>query len=115
MLAGMDGQKRDYSTVDSEEKAKALYREGKLELLYLFPLEFGGKEIPQNTLYVPLGIAAIKQQIDGMVRDLIMAEAVTEYRAVPEYKGDSFIPSKIKITASHPKKPGGANPTIDIW
>jgi hypothetical protein len=115
MLAGMEEHKRDYSTIDSEEKAKALHREGKLELLYLFPLEFGGKQIPQNTLYVPPGIAAIKQQIDGMIRDLVMAGEVAQYSAVPEYKGDSFIPSKIKISTSHPEKPGGVSPTINIW
>jgi len=115
MLAGMEGHRRDYSAVDSEEKAKALHREGKLELLYLFPLEFGGTQVPQNTLYVPIGIAAIKQQIDAMIRDLVAAGAVQEYRAVPEYRGDSFIPSKIKISASHPEKRGGVNPTIDIW
>ena len=115
MLAGMEEHKRDYSTIDSEEKAKALHREGKLELLYLFPLEFGGKQIPQNTLYVPPGIAAIKQQIDGMIRDLVMAGEVAQNSAVPEYKGDSFIPSKIKISTSHPEKPGGVSPTINIW
>jgi len=82
---------------------------------FLFPLEFGGKEVPQNTLYVPIGIAAIKQQIDGMIADLVKAGAVMEYRAVPEYKGDSFIPSKIKITTSRPEKPGGLNPIINIW
>jgi len=97
MLAGMEEHKQDFSTVDSAEKARALYREGKLEVLYLFPLEFGGKEIPQNTLYVPPGIVAIKQQIDSMIRDLVMAGAVMEYTAVPEYKGDSFVPSRIKI------------------
>jgi len=52
MLAGMETHSQDYSAVDSQEKAKALCREGKLEVLFLFPLEFGGKEIPQNTLYV---------------------------------------------------------------
>jgi hypothetical protein len=114
MLAGMETHSRDYLAVDSREKA-ALCREGKLEVLYLFPLEFGGKEIPQNTLYVPIGIAAIKQQIDGMIADLVKAGAITQYQAVPEYKGDSFIPSKIRITTSHPEKPGGLNPVINIW
>jgi|SRR5215472_11459742 len=114
MLAGMETRSRDYSVVDSQEKAETR-GEGKLEVLYLFPLEFGGKEIPQNTLYVPIGIAAIKQQIDGMIADLVKARAIREYRAIQEYKGDSFIPSKIKITTSHPEKPGGLNPVINIW
>jgi len=50
-----------------------------------------------------------------MIADLVKAGAVMEYRAVPEYKGDSFIPSKIKITTSRPEKPGGLNPIINIW
>jgi hypothetical protein len=29
---------------------------------------------------------------------------VSSYSAQPEYKGNSFVPSKIKITTSHSKK-----------
>jgi hypothetical protein len=111
----METHTRDYSAVDSREKAEALYRAGKLERLFLFPLEFGGHEDPRNILYVPLGIAAIKQQIDGTVRQLVNDGAVTKYVAEPEYKGNSFIPCKIKISATHHEKPGGIMPTINIW
>jgi hypothetical protein len=111
----MEGHARDFSQVDSLEKAQALYREGKLERLYLFPLEFGGKEIPQNILYVPPGIAAIKQQIDGTIGSMVQEGLVSQYAAEPEYKGDSFVPSKIKIITSHAEKPGRFNPTINIW
>ena len=107
-------QTLDFSEVDSLQKARALYSAGKLELLYLFPLEFGGKEIPENTLYVPLGIAGIKQRIDGQIRDLLNQGKVRSYAAQPEYKGNSFIPSKIKITTDL-EKSGGFNPVIDIW
>ena len=105
----------DFSQVDSLEKAQELYSAGKLEWLYLFPLEFGGQEIAQNVLYVPPGIPAIKERIDGMIRDLVKQGQVTKYTAVPEYKGDSFVPSRIKITASHHEKAGGLNPVIEIW
>jgi len=105
----------DFSAVDSLEKAQALASEGKLERLYLFPLEFGGKDIPQNVLYVPIGFAAMKQRIDSMVRDLVNQGQVSSYAAHPEYKGKSFVPSKIKIVASHPEKGGGLNPVIEIW
>jgi hypothetical protein len=111
----MNGYTPDFSDVDSMDKAQALYRGGKLERLFLFPLEFGGQEVPQNILYVPLGIAAVKQEVDGMIADLVKQGVVASYVAQPEYKGDSCVPSKIKITASHPEKPGGVNPTIDIW
>ena len=115
MLAAMAGHSLDFSAVDSLEKAQALYNEGKLERLYLFPLEFGGQEIPQNILYVPPGIAAIKKQIDGAVANMVKEGLVASYVAEPEYKGDSFIPSKIKIKTSHPQKPGGVDRTINIW
>src|SRR5579862_2932892 len=109
----MEGQPRDFSTIDSLEKAQALLNAGKLERLFLFPQEFGGQDDPRNVLYVPPGIAAIKQRIDSMIQDLVNQGQVTKYEAVPEYKGDSFIPSKIKISASHYEKKGGLNPIIN--
>jgi hypothetical protein len=111
----MTVQTRDFSEVNSLQKARALFSAGKLEIVYLFPLEFGGKQIPQNTLYVPLGIAAIKQRFDSMIGDLVKQGKVTKYAAAPEYKGNSFIPSKIKITTSDSGKPDNLNPVIDIW
>src|SRR5215467_15449466 len=106
----MDNQGRDYSHIDSLDKALALYREGKLERLYMLPLEFGGQDVPQNVLYVPLGIVAIKKQLDETIANLVRERAVAGYNVQPEYKGASFIPSKIKIVTSHPEKPGGFNP-----
>ena len=115
MLDPMHGQPPDFSNVDSLEKAQQLCREGTLEQLYLFPLKFGGQEIPPNIVYVPLGIAAIKQQLDGTIENMVQQGVISRYTAAPEYKGNSFVPSKIKITASHPEKAGGFTPTIDIW
>jgi hypothetical protein len=106
---------RDYSEIDSAEKAQALYRAGKLEPLYLFPLELGGQPIPQNTLLVPIGVVAVKKMLDGTIQKMVDDGNISKYEARPEYKGNSFIPSKIKIIASHPEKPGAFNPTIDIW
>jgi hypothetical protein len=111
----MESHSRDFSAVDSRRKAEALFNEGKLERLFLFPLEFGGKEIAQNTLYVPPGIAAIKQQIDSAIGEMVQQGTVTSYVAEPEYKGNSFIPSKIKIKTSYPGKPGSIDRTINIW
>jgi len=111
----MEGQARDYSAVDSLEKARALCSAGKLELLYMLPLEFGGLKVPANTLYVPPGIAAIKASIDRTIQEMVNAGQVAAYEAKPEYKGNSFVPSKIIISASHPKKEGGLNPIINVW
>jgi hypothetical protein len=96
-------------------KAQRLFEVGRLEPLYLFPLEFGGQRIPQNIVYVPPGIAAIKEQIDSAIGEMVRQGMVCNYTAEPQYKGRSFIPSKIKIKTSQPNKPGGVDRTIDIW
>jgi len=111
----METQTLDFSHVDSLQKAEELFRAGKLERLYVFPLEFGGQEIPQNILYVPHGIAALKARLDGTIAKMVSDGNINSYRAEPEYQGDSFIPSKIKIFAAHNEKPGAFNPTINIW
>ena len=103
----------DFSKIDSQAKAEALFRRGDLEKLFLMPLEFGGQDNPLNTLYVPVGVADIKAGIDKNVIGPLAAEGkITQYTASPEYHGKSFIPIAIKIVASDP---GEFNTTISIW
>jgi len=103
----------DFSGVDSKAKVEELFRKGDLEKLYLFPLEMGGEEIEQNTLYVPIGVAEVKSGIDNNVTGPLAAEGkITQYKAEPEYQGNSSIPIAIKITAW---SPGQFSTTINIW
>ena len=93
----------DFSSVDSLAKAVALFEQGKLEKLWLMPEAFGGSDIPHNTVYVPLGIAAIKSDTDLNVIAPLAAEGkVTHYAAVPKYSGASVIPIAIQVTSSDP-------------
>lgn len=103
----------DFSGVDSLAKAIELFEQGVLEKLFLRPPEFGGPDHPLNTLYVPVGIAAIKAGIDTNIVAPLAAEGkVTQYQAVPEYQGASFVPVAVKIVAS---QPGEFSTTIAIW
>jgi len=103
----------DFSAIDSRAKAEELFRRGDLEKLYLMPLEFGGADIPENTLYVPVGIAGIKAGIDNnIVAPLVEEGKITSYTATPEYQGKSFIPIAIRIVASDP---GQFSSTINVW
>ena len=103
----------DFSGVDSREKAEALFRRGDLEKLFLMPLEFGGHDHPVNTVYVPVGIAEIKADIDSNVIGPLAAEGkVTTYTAKPEYQGKSVIPVAIEIAASDP---GDFSMRIAVW
>jgi hypothetical protein len=103
----------DFSAIDSQAKAEELFRRGDLEKLLLMPEAFGGSDNPLNTLYVPLGVGAIKSGIDENVIAPLAAEGtVTQYQAKPEYQGKSFIPIAITIVASNP---GSFSTTINIW
>src|SRR4051812_17499764 len=94
----------DFANVDSKEKAQALYREGKLEKLFLMPLEFGGQDVPQNTLYVPRGTVKRKELIDlESVQGLIEQQRVSKYSAHAGYEGKSVVSNAITITVSEPE------------
>jgi len=103
----------DFSAIDSQAKAEELFRRGDLEKLLLLPEAFGGSDNPLNTLYVPLGIAAIKAEIDeNVIAPLAADGTVTQYQAKPDYQGKSFIPIAITIVASNP---GSFSTTVNIW
>lgn len=118
-VLGMSGANADsgmnFSHVDSREKAMALVQEGKLFKILLFPSEFGGEDIPQNSVYVPAGIPEIKDQITGTLIRFVEQGLIDNMQVNPEYKGNSFVPSKIKMRTSHSGKEGEFNPTIEIW
>jgi hypothetical protein len=103
----------NFSAIDSHTKADEAFQRGDLEKLFLMPLEYGGSDNPLNTLYVPVGVAAIKQRIDHNVIGPLAADGtITKYTAEPEYQGNSFIPVAITIVASDP---GSFTTTINIW
>ena len=103
----------DFSMVDSREKAEALFEKGELEKLFVMPLQFGGLDVPENVLYVPPDVVAMKASIDNnVIAVLVEDRKVTRYAAEPEYDGKSFVPIAIKIIAS---QPGNFATTINIW
>jgi hypothetical protein len=103
----------DFSSIDSLEKALALVSEGKLEKVLLLPEEFGGEDRRENVVYVPVGTAALKGQTDRNVIAPLAAEGkVRRYNAAPQYAGNSFVPTSIKIEASDP---GNFRFDLAIW
>lgn len=102
----------DFSNIDSNEKAIELCKKNILVPLYLMPLRFGGQSIAQNTLYVPPFVVELKDRYDDMVEDLLKGGKVSKYICVPDYKGKSFIPSALTISASGESL---FEETIQIW
>lgn len=104
----------DFSEIDSLEKAVRLAETKELAPLYMMPLRFSGEESVRNRLYVPPVAAALKDRYDDMVEELLLQAKVNGYSCSPEYKGGSFVPSKLIITASQEGK-DVFKQTINIW
>lgn len=103
----------DFSSIDSKDKALALVDRGELEKMFLMPLEFGGSDIPENVVFVPVGFAALKSSTDfNVIGKLAQEGKVTQYSAKPKYVGASFIPVEIEISASDP---GDFKFNLAIW
>jgi hypothetical protein len=93
----------DFSHVDTRAKAEALCQRGELHKLLLMPLEFGGQDVPPNAVFVPAFVLELKKNVDmNVVLPLIQQQKVRHYAAEPQYEGNSFVPSAIKIVASDP-------------
>lgn len=105
----------DFSHVDSREKAEAMAEKGELFRILLFPAEFGGQHVPPNTVYVPAGIPEIKDRITQTLITYVQDGLIDNLTVSPEYKGNSFVPSRIVMETSHSGKPGQFNPIIEIW
>ena len=102
----------DYSPIDSQEKAQALYVQKELVKLHLMPLDWGGQDVAMNIIYVPEFVLEQKSRLDGMIEELLAAGHNLRYSASPEYKGKSFIPSSLVVSYSGDRED---TQTIEIW
>lgn len=105
----------DFTDVDSKQKLMALVEQGKLERVHLFPLEVGGQDSELNVVYLPIGFRDAKKKVDGTILRMAQDGLISDLKVHPEYKGKSFVPSRIVIKASHPEKPGRFDATIEVW
>ena len=102
----------NYADVCSYQEAEHYYKKGHLDKLYLIGLAFGGDDSNVNILYAPLEAVNQKQLIDKELETLLHQGLHIQYRAFPEYKGDSFIPSKVIIEVDGDQT---YTKEIDIW
>jgi len=107
--------KPDFSAVTSLAAAEALARKGKLVRILLFPAEFGGEDIAENAVYITPEAAAARELILGTLHRFTKEGLIDKLDVTPDYKGDSFVPSRIVMHATHSKKKGGFEPTIEVW
>lgn len=104
----------NFSEINSMDKVIEACKKGLLKPMYIMPLRFNGKEISQNTLYVPEVAVMLKDSCDDIVEELLNKGRVNGYEGIPEYKGNSLVPSKLTIVTKMESKPIFTE-TINIW
>jgi hypothetical protein len=104
----------DYSSISSHAAAQQASESGQLVKILLLPAELGGSDIARNVVFVPPTIAKIKQSSDLELFAAIR-EGLSEVSVVPEYRGASFVPSRIKMTAARPNATPEFELVIVVW
>ena len=110
-----DTKEPDYSHITSRELAVEASFRGELFKILLFPAELGGQDIAANVTYVPEGIPEMKDLITGTLARYFEEDLIDRLDVRTEYKGESFVPSRIQFIASHTTKKGVFRPSISIW
>lgn len=105
----------DLSKVTSRSAAKALATKGVLTKILFFPAELGGEDVKENVGYITLEASADRERIIAKLSKLRSEGRIDNLTVVPEYKGLSFVPSKIVFRTALGQKPGTFNPIIVIW
>ena len=105
----------DFSGVTTRAAARKLVGEGLLVEIRLFPTELGGPDDLQNTSYITPEAAFVRDLVIGTFSRFLEAETIDQVRILPEYKGESIVPSRISMRASHSGEKGSIGTTIDVW
>ena len=105
----------DFSEVTTQDDIDALVEQGKLEPVLLFPEEVGGPNIPPNTVYVTPEAATAKRQIDQTIERFANEGLIDDLSVSPSYRGDSLIPARISVIATHSQNEGGLDINIEVW
>jgi hypothetical protein len=104
----------EFSSVVSLKDAEDACRRGHLTKAFLLPSELGGQDRPDNVVYIPSHISEMKNSSTAELLSAIRG-GMSDVAIVPEYRGMSFVPAKITITAAIPGMPPGYKLEIGIW
>ena len=106
---------RDFSGVTTKRAARKLVREGSLVEISLFPLELGGPDDPMNESWITPEAAFVRDMVIGTLSRFVEDGVIDHLQVLPDYKGDSIVPSRIAMNASRSGEAGSFNTVIDVW
>lgn len=105
----------DFSAVTMVEHLEALVKQGLLVPVLVVPPAFGGSEDVLNTAWVTPQAAGEKQLIDATLVDLAEQGLLNSFELVPEYRGDSLVPTRLAFHANHTGEGERFDLTVEVW
>lgn len=107
----------DFSNITTKAAANRLVKEGRLVKIHFFPTELGGpaKDRHNNGYITPEAEEARSLLISVLERD-VEEGTIDQMSIVPDYRGASIIPTRIRFKAWHSQRAGGDYETVvEVW
>lgn len=113
--AGQMRDMPDFSAVTSKAAANRLVREGLLVKIRFFPAELGGPNDPHNIGYIPPAAEEARQLLIGTLCRFTDEDLIDQLDVQADYKGESIVPSRIRLTATHSRGGEPVSAVVEIW
>jgi hypothetical protein len=107
--------KPDFTHVVTKVVAKALVAQGRLVRILLFPGELGGEDVPANVAYITPEAASVRFRVIATLSRMIRDGSIDKLDVEPTYKGDSVVPSGLRMTATKASEERSLVETISVW
>lgn len=104
----------DFSSIVSMRAVEEASQKAQLMKTLLLPAELGGRDVPENVVFIPPHAKEIKENSTNELLSAVR-QGMTEVAVFPEYRGTSFVPSKIIISAARSGMRPEYELEIRIW
>jgi hypothetical protein len=108
-------RRADFARLTTLESVEQWRRQGKLARVLLLPAVFGGMDAEANAAYVPPEVLPVQQRLLATLERYRSEGRIDTLTVLPEYKGRSLIPARIRVQAGKEGRVGAFTTVIGIW
>jgi hypothetical protein len=107
----------DFTAVTTKAAANRLVRAGRLVKIHLFPTELGGQVKERyNISYITPEAAEARELLISTLEADLEEDKIDRMQIVPDYKGESIVPTRIRVMAWHSERKGGEFAVVlEVW
>ncbi|MDC7812009.1 hypothetical protein [Sphingomonas koreensis] len=106
----------DFTSITTKAAANRLVRAGRLVKIHYFPTELGGPAKDRyNIGYITPEAAEARELLIGTLERDVEDGTIDQMRIVPDYKGTSIVPTRIRFMAWHSERGGEFEVVLEVW